>query len=621
MKYKQFYFSSSLVSITIASMFSVLPLQASDVISASVDDIFSPEAHQRRLPPSPHWQGKTMRFIAEKDSQWVTPAEQTDFKKTATYKEVTNYLTRLAEAHDELHLASLDKLPGQYDMWMMVASTVDNKTPEGLKASGKPTLLIQAGIHPGESMGTDAGLMMMRDLVQGEHRALLEKVNVLFIPIVNITGHERSSAHGRMNQNGPENQGWRANYQNLNLNRDFSKLDSPEIRAVVKVMDQWQPHMYIDAHSTDGINYQYDITWNNNGDTGLSPAGYRWLKEYMNPQVTENLKKEGHIPGPSIDANNPKVGEEGFYPYFSDGPRFSNAYTDARQIPGVLLELHALKPYQQRVLGAYAFFIEVMRAVGDHRNELLDAVAEDQKLRPETITLEFTDTNPVPMVDFKGFKYEKVKSDISGAERIIWTADPIDMKVPMTSTTQAKVTAQRPKAYWIPAGWNSVIERLKAHGVEMETIEKPITKTLSFYRVEDAKVTNALYEGRTRVAGTPLEEKMEYNFPAGSVRISTDQALGSLAVLLLEPESLESFFQWGFFNAMLTQFEYGSGYILEPTAEAMLNKDENLRKRFEQKLKEDEDFANDPEARLAWFHKLSPFYDKRAYLYPVGIEK
>ena len=183
-------------------------------------------------------------------------------------------------------------------------------SPEALQK--KPTLLLQAGIHSGEIDGKDATLMFLRDLTKGKNTKLLHDVNLLFIPILNVDGHEWTSPYHRVNQRGPLNMGWRTTAQNLNLNRDYAKLAAPEMRALMKVFRQYHIDLYLDVHVTDGEHYQYDITMGfNQPFTAISPQSATWLKEKYVPHVSQDLEKWGHIPGPLVFGMNKKNFHEG----------------------------------------------------------------------------------------------------------------------------------------------------------------------------------------------------------------------------------------------------------------------------------------------------------------------
>ena len=605
-------------------IFTILLLHPPQALAIAANNpIFNPEEHSKRLPPSPQWQGKGLRFVKKASDKWVTPSEKSDFKDTAEISEIKDYLKKLESKSRHLKLISLGKVTGNHEMLMMIASQSTDKTPKGLYKSKKPTVLLVAGIHPGESMGIDAGMMFMRELAMGkEYSTLLAKANVLFIPLHSIVGHTRRSEYGRMNQTGPNKKGWRSNEQNRNLNRDFSKLDAYENRLVVNVMTQWNPHLYIDSHSTDGMNYQYDITWNHNSGSGWSPNGDKWLKNTLTPYLLKAIAKEGHIPGPCIDALDPLHPEKGYFAYYNEGAKYSNSYADTRQIPSYLLEAHSLKPYRQRVVGSLVFFAEVTRAAGNEGINLINLVKKDKELRPKKIVADWKEnTNTAPLVNFKGFKYNKIDSAIAGKKVMQWTDQPVTWKVKEVTKSIPSIYLTRPKAFWIAPGWVDVIERIKAHGIKFTIFNKPVTKKFLLHKLEDVKVEDPFWEGRTLVNARIVPLKQNKTMPAGSLRIPTDQDLGILAMLLLDPNSPDSFFRMGFFNGVFSQEEYGEEYIMVPTAEAMIKKDQKLKAEFDTKLKNDRKFASDPEARLNWFYEKTPFYDSEYKMHPIAIEE
>ncbi len=487
--------------------------------------------------------------------------------------------------------------------------------------SQKRLLLVQAGIHAGEIDGKDAGLMLVRDLtVRATRRNLLDGVNLLFIPILNVDGHERSSIYNRINQKGPVETGWRVNGQNLNLNRDFGKLDTPEVRAVVQVINRWRPDLYVDVHVTDGIDYQYDITYGYNYRNAYSPAVARWLESELRPQVDRELERMGHIPGPLIFAVDNRDVSKGI----TAGPsslRFSNGYGDVCHVPTVLVENHSLKPYRQRVLGTYVFLESLMRLLEGQGNALRRAIQTDRALRPAEVPLGW-EALPVPSrrIPFRGVASRLVDSPISGAKRIEWTGEKQELVIPYFDSSKPVATAGRPVAYWVPSAWSDVIDRLGLHGIAMERLAKPREVQVESWQITGYELEKAAYEGRVQVRATTSIERRTVRYPAGSVRVSTDQPLGDLAILLLEPDSPESFFRWGFFLAAFQEHEYAEGYVLEPLAERMLRLDPALRAEFERKLAEDSEFRGSPRRRLWWFYERSPFFENQKRYYPVARE-
>jgi murein tripeptide amidase MpaA len=252
------------------------------------------------LPPVIEWHGASESLVAGPRDPWQTPAEASHFAHTPTYAETMVWLARLADTTPRLQLVPLAESWEGRTIWLVAASAEGASDPATISASGKPVLFAQAGIHSGEIDGKDAGLMLLRDLTVGPLSNLLDRVSVLFIPILNVDGHERVSPFSRVNQRGPSEMGWRTNARNLNLNRDFAKLDTPEIRAVVEVLDRWHPDLYLDLHVTDGVEKQYDVTWGFNGRHAHSPAIARWLEDQLDPALSSGLAAMGHIPGPHV---------------------------------------------------------------------------------------------------------------------------------------------------------------------------------------------------------------------------------------------------------------------------------------------------------------------------------
>jgi murein tripeptide amidase MpaA len=574
------------------------------------------------LPPALPWDGASRSLIAKAGDPWITAAEASGFRTTPSYAETIAWLRRLDVASPQVALVSLGKSGEGRELWMAVVSAEGAATPEALRANGKPTLLAQGGIHAGEIDGKDAGLMLLRDLtVGGSRRALLERANLLFLPIFNVDGHERSSRFGRINQRGPEAMGWRTTARNLNLNRDYAKLDAPETRRLVAALETWQPDLYADLHVTDGIDYQYDITWGHPGRHGYSPAIAGWLAETLTPALTRDLAAQGHIPGPLVFAADPEDLARGLVAWTAT-PRFSDGYGAARHLPAVLVENHSLKPYEQRVLGTYVLVAGMLESLGRHGAGLRAAVAADRGRRPAEVPLSWKASEAPPAtVEFKGVGFRHEPSAVSGGRKVVWTGEPQTLRLPRIVLDQVEASVRRPAAYWVPAAWGEVIERLGLHGIRMERLAAPREVEVTMYRVADAKIDPEPVEGRVHVTATPTPEKRRETFPAGSVRVPTDQPLGDLAVLLLEPASGDSFFQWGFFLPVLQRTEYVEAYVMEPMAERMLAEDPALKAEFDKALAADPALAANPQERLQWLYRRTPFFDERWRLYPVGREE
>ncbi|HYH07389.1 MAG TPA: M14 family metallopeptidase [Thermoanaerobaculia bacterium] len=572
------------------------------------------------LPPAIPWNGASRALVVPASDPWITPSERTSLRTTPRYDETIAYLQRLVAASRDLRMISLGKSGEGRDVWMVIASRERAFTPEALRRSTKPLVLAQGGIHAGEIDGKDAGLMLLRDMtVKGTKRDLLDGANFLFVPIFNVDGHERFHAFTRINQRGPEEGGYRTNARNLNLNRDYVKADAEEMRAMIRAIDTWQPDLYIDLHVTDGADYQYDITYGWNGPAAHSPSIANWLETTLRPAVDRGLASQGHIPGPLIFTDDPLS----FVVHGQTDPRLSNGYGDARHMASILVENHSLKPYDQRVLGTYVFLEHILRLVAREGNALREANRTARERRAKTIPLSWRipQNAPAQQMEVLGVESRKTLSAISGGVRTEWLGRPVTQQAPVQLANEVATSVTRPAAYWVPPSWREVIELVELHGIQYERITAPREVDVTMYRFADPKFGPQQFEGHVRVTATITPERRKERFPAGTLRISTDQPLGTLAVLMLEPSSPDSLFQWGFFHSILSPTEYVEAYIMEPMAERMLAEDPKLAAEFQRKIETDATFRGDPRARLQWLYERTPFYDERARLYPVGREE
>lgn len=573
------------------------------------------------LPPAPAWDGASRALLRDASDPWVTAFEadaEHDF--SPNYADTRAWFDRLDAASELIRIEQFGVSPEGRPIYAVIASK------DGAAFDpAKPVLLAQAGIHPGEIDGKDAGMMLLRDIAFYGKDDLLDRANLILIPILSVDGHERASAYSRPNQRGPRIQGWRNTATNQNLNRDYLKLDQVEMRAVRGLILKYRPDLYVDIHVTDGMDYQYDVTYGYNGENGVwsrSPATAAWLDAAFKPAMNAALEAQGHIPGElvfGVDDSNPKAG-------LSDGglgERFSNGWGSAAHVPTILIENHSLKPHEQRVLGTYIFLEQALRLLAHQGGDLRAAVAADSALRPAGIPANFVaDDQPATTRAFKGIRYEMYDSPASGRQEVRWLGepDPELWQVPFYGS-HPTLTLRRPEAYWVPAHRADVIERLRAHGIEMETLEAPRTVSVEMLRLEDPKLGTRANEGHVPVTvASVTPERRDWTFQPGSVRVPTDQTLGDVVVLLLEPQSSESLFAWGLFPEVLSRVEYIEGYAIAPLAERMLAADPALKAEFEAKLAADPGFAANGDARLQWFYERTPFYDERYRLYPVARE-
>ena len=573
------------------------------------------------LPPLMPWQGSTESLIQPKHP-WVTPAELSNLTETPDYAATVSYLQKLVASSALLRMESIGKSPQGRDIWLIKASMQPELIGKDKGKSGRPTLLVQAGIHSGEIDGKDAGLMLLRDIVHGDKQALLAQVDLLFIPILSVDAHERKGKFNRMNQRGPVEQGWRSTAQNLNLNRDYAKADSLEMQAVLKAINSYQPDLYMDVHVTDGEDYQYDITYGfNEPFASQSPNGASWLATVYRPALDQALSDAGHIPGPLVFALDPLDFAKGLQGSTST-PRFSTGYGDVRHLPTILVENHSLKPYRQRVLGTYVLLEHSLQLLAQQGKALQLAKKADENARPQRQVLAFKSAEQPDLIPFKGISYEIAHSDIINGPYVKWTGQPKEYEaLPVFWEKVPAVEVEVPKAYWIPPQYQDVITRLQHHGIQFSRLEKSGKLELQQLSASSHELASRSFEGRVGVKATFTPSWSEFALPAGSVRVSTDQPLGALAVALLQPEGPDSLFSWGFFHGMFERTEYFETYAMLPWIEQELKTNKTLATDFAAAVKADPKLAKDGQARLHWFYQRSPFYDQTYLKYPVLIER
>ena len=505
---------------------------------------------------------------------------------------------------------------------------VDNnglKDPAAIRASGKLLILIQACIHPGESEGKDAGLMLIRDLViHKKFPGLLDRVSILFIPIFNVDGHERFGPYNRINQNGPGEMGWRVNAGNLNLNRDYLKADAPEMQAWLRLFNTWMPDFFIDTHTTDGADYQYVLTYQMELYGDMDPALTGWSKNIFLKEWSDQLEKAGFPVFPYIEFRNWHNPESGIE--MSVGPpMLSQVYTSLRNRPGLLLETHMLKPYEQRVSATYEALKAGIGILGKEQENLKERIRQadenvsGQDFRKTAFPLRFETTNDSTLVDFLGFGYQKARSDITGEDYYQYGKTKTTLRIPYFDKTKPVVLTRLPEAYIIPVEWKTVIDRLVFHGIRIKRLASDTTLAVTTWKFSNPKWQSNPYEGRHPLTSFESNEiRITRTFSAGSVLVDMAQPGAKIIAHLLEPKGNGSFLYWGFFDAIFEQKEYAENYVMEAMAAKMLADDPSLKTEFEKKKAADSVFAKNPNAILNWFYSKTPYWDDRKDVYPVG---
>ena len=571
----------------------------------------------------------------------LTIAERSDFRLTGRTDEVETLCAEFEKRWpDAVRSFEYGRSAEGRPMRAMVVSRCRSLNAAELKARSVPLLMLQAGIHPGESDGKDAGFMVLRDLLSDPASTLLNDIAVLFVPAFNTDGHERVGRWNRPNQVGPEETGWRATAQNLNLNRDYMKAEAPEMQAMLRLLNEWDPLVCADLHVTDGADFEPDISLQvepvNQGDAQLSKIGVE-----LRTALIDDLEAKGSIPlafyPDLVETDNPASG----FVLTVYSPRFSTGYFPQRNRWTVLVETHSWKPYATRVRVTQNTITGLINLIASNGAAWLGAargadaaaaalngaemiLAYASSWREPTAGAEVTEvdeTSEAEMIDFRGYAYTRETSNISGALATIYDpSTPQIWTVPYRNKVKASLVVPAPRSgYAIPVGWAEIIgAKLEHHGVTFSALEDARRfERAEAFRATHVRFSAGPFEGRMQatVDGAWGEEAVELG--AGSLIVPITQPLSRLVMALLEPQAPDSLLSWGFFNACFEQKEAVEPYVAEVIARDIFANDLEARTEFNRRLKEDPAFAASADARLEFFLRRHVSWDAHYMRYPV----
>jgi murein tripeptide amidase MpaA len=583
-------------------------------------DTIAPGSAARALPPP-----GTSVTSADVPSFWRTRAEKTGYRETPDLDETVRYCKQIEAASTWVRVTTFGTSAQGRELPLVILSKQRAFTPEAAAATGKPVVLILNGIHSGEIEGKDACLALMRDMtVNHTHAALLDSVIVLVVPVFSVDAHERHSAYNRINQNGPTQMGWRSNAQGLNLNRDWLKVETPEMRALLaNVYTKWWPHLLVDDHTTDGADYQHDLTYSVDHGPEVPHAIARWMAEAVATRADSAVAAMGHLPAPYLNfrGDDPRSG-------IADGdapPRFSNGYPVLRGRAAVLTETHMLKSYDVRVKATYDWLVALLDEVHDRPRALLNAVAESEK---EIVALGSATGREVPLAGaltdsagsfrFRGYAWRRQPSDILGAPVIRWTSTVWDSVIPWYHDERPDHKIRVPAGYVVPAEWTIVRDRLQVHGIRFRTLARAWTDSVEVQRVANWSAGD-LFEGHHPVtAAHVVTERRLRTFRPGDLWVPLDQPAGLIAMELLDAAAPEGLLYWNAFDTVLSPKEYAEVYVMEPVARAMLMADPQFATEFHTKVASDTAFAHSPFARSDWLYRHSKWADPDQDLSPIA---
>ena len=547
-----------------------------------------------------------------------TTFETSKGTQTGTYQEVIAYWEALAQAYPQIHIQEVGETDSGYPLHLVTLN------PDGVFDfetihKQKRVLLINNGIHPGESDGIDASMMLFRDIVQGK-TAMPSHTVLTCIPVYNIGGALNRNSGTRANQNGPEAYGFRGNAQNYDLNRDFIKSDTKNARAFSKVFHLVNPDVFIDNHVSNGADYQYTLTHLFTQHNKLQGELGTYLETTMRPQLEDRLTKNDWIITPYVNVFG-TTPDNGFS-QFMDYPRYSSGYTTLFNTLGMMVETHMLKPYKPRVEGTYELMRQMVSLIDEEYQTIasLRDNAWKQILAKTTYPINWTiDSTKHSTLNFKGYEAEYPVSEITGKKRLKYNRNrPFEKEVRYNNHFVPSETVTIPKGYIIPQGWHKVIDLLQLNAIEMRPLENDTTITVESYRIADYKTRQRAYEGHYPHYNTQvMTENQTLKFRKGDYIIDIEQEGVRYLLETLEPTAPDSFFNWNFFDTILQQKEHFSTYVFEDTAKAILDDHPDLKSEFEAKKQSDANFESNWYQQLNWIYQHSKHYEKAHLQYPI----
>ena len=530
--------------------------------------------------------------------------------KTFTYDETIDAYKYLAEKYLTVELKEYGLSDSGRPIHLFIMGDVDKEN--------KPTILINNGIHPGESCGIDASIKFAEDLLSTDN-TILNRVNICIIPVYNIGGCLNRNTHSRANQNGPEEHGFRGNARNLDLNRDFIKCDSRNTEAFYKIFQEWEPEIFVDTHTSNGADYQYVMTLITSQVDKLNPELRNFVRGNLIPHMYKSME-DVYPMTPYVNTMG-RTPEDGITD-FMDSPRYASGYAALFNSIGFITETHMLKPYRDRVLSTYYFLNELTKFTAQNGENIvqLKRKADRQTRRSEVLPFNYQlDSTLFQNIEFRGFEHYYEKSPVTLVDQLYYSKKPKTFEIKHYSTYVPMDTIELPKFYVIPQAWREVVDHLKMHKVEMKRLKEDTEIEARFHYIEDFEPNSSPYEGHFFHKGVVTkEEKQKVLFLKGDYVIKMDQNKNRYIAEGLEPRTVDSFFVWNYFDGILQQKEWFSDYVFDPEAAKILAADPELEKAFRKKQVEDEAFAKNHWAQLYYIYKNSEYFEKSVFRYPVA---
>ena len=545
--------------------------------------------------------------------------EKSKGTKTPTYPEIIDWWQQLDVRSGKVKILTMGMSDAGYPLHLVVVANNGDHNFENIRKNNKRVILINNGIHPGEPDGIDASMLLAKDIVINKIK-LPDNIVLAIIPVYNIGGCLNRSPNYRVDQNGPEEFGFRGNSQNLDLNRDFIKCDSKEARSFAEIFHLTDPDVFLDNHVSNGADYQHVMTLICTQHNKLGGGMGSFMNKEFEPALYASMKEKGYdlIPYVNSFGDTPENG----WPEFFEGPRYSSGYAALWHTFSFVAETHMLKPYDQRVNATYELmrsFIDFTHKNSENIRNIRNMTKNVVKTQAEFPIAWSLDRSVFDKRIYKGYTAGRKPSEVSGLPRLFYDkTKPYEKEIPFYNNYKPSAFIQKPKAYIIPQGWWTVIELLKINKVQMTQLKKDTTIEVEVYRIDDYKTAPRQYEMHHINSDVKTSVSTRHmKFRKGDYYIPMDQSANRFLIETLEPTAADSYFAWNFFDGILGQKEGYSGYAFEDIAADYLKTNPDLKNKLEEKKAADTVFAKNGRAQLNFVYENSPWVEPDYLRYPV----
>jgi len=554
----------------------------------------------------------SMLFVPISHAQWKG-------NTSPTYPELIAHLQQLDQQHSEIELYNMGPSDFGLPIYLCVVNGAKDSTATFQKARSGTTLLINNAIHPGEPDGINACLIWLDDFIKGEKKTDNLPV-IAFIPVYNVGGMMNRSSSSRANQNGPEEYGFRGNAKNLDLNRDFIKMDSENAFTFAKIYHALDPDVFVDTHVSNGADYQYTLTLISSMKERLAPEIRRVTYDHLLPDMCESLRKKYKtdlFPYVELKGETPDTGLEAF----NDLPRYAMGYASLFHAFSFTVETHMLKPFPQRVEVTRQFIDELIHWTVQNRGLIEQAREKAFQSDREDAYHRFSYrlTEKKDSVLFKGFEHSYPISEVNGKPRLFYDrSKPYTRYIPHYNTYQANDSVSKPRFYIVGAQCKDVIKRLEANQVSFQRVKRDTVLTVQITRIISFNSTSNPYEGHYLHSKVEtVVEEQTVRLKPGDLIIPADQRYSRFIHSVLQPKTEDSYFAWNFFDSYVQQKEYFSAYVFEDRAAEILRNDPALKLAFEEKKRLDEKFRDSSWEQLYYIYRNSSNFEPSWHRLPV----